>query len=125
MRHIAGIAVIDIVGDTVLGPASEAMRRALVDAFESGNHNLVVNFSPAGRIDSAGIGELINAYSTITRKGGAVKLVMPPKGLVHKALKLTGLTQLFDIAPDEDSALNGFNAQTAAVNKAKIEQFLG
>jgi hypothetical protein len=35
------------------------------------------------------------------------------------------LTQLFDIAPDEDAALNGFNAQTAAVNKAKIEQFLG
>ncbi len=58
-------------------------------------------------IESYGVGELARSYSVIRQAGGAMKLA----GLGQKVLDVLGvfhLTTIFEICPDEETALQTF-----------------
>ena len=59
------------------------------------------------RIDSSGVGELVSAYTTVTNRGGKLKLVnMPPK--VSDILQITQLITVFEVFETEDEAVQSF-----------------
>ena len=58
-------------------------------------------------IDSSGVGELVSAFTTVTNRGGKLKLVnLPPK--VNDILQITQLITVFEVYDTEDEALASF-----------------
>jgi hypothetical protein len=63
--------------------------------------------------DSAGIGELIQSFTTIRNQGGQMKLVNLNKR-VQDLLVMTNLHKVFEIHDDEASAIKAFGGQVAS-----------
>lgn len=101
-RSIAGGIALDLCGD--LGrEAGEAVLRAVQDRPELPGR-LVLNFSRAGRISTAGLGGVLWAVRLVTRAGGQVAAY----GLTdhyRKVFHVMGLTQYIRICLDEPAAL--------------------
>jgi len=58
-------------------------------------------------MDSAGIGELIRCYTTVTNKDGKLKLLNLTKK-IKDLLTITKLISVFEDFTDEDEAINSF-----------------
>jgi anti-sigma B factor antagonist len=59
-------------------------------------------------IDSAGIGELVSSYTTVTNQGGQLKLLNLTEKL-EQLLAITKLTTVFDFFDDEAAAVGSFS----------------
>lgn len=74
---------------------------------EQKNYKLIIDLSNVDYMNSAGAGVLISVYTIIQENNGNLVLVNPrPK--VKEVFDLLGLTQLFTISKDLNSALNKF-----------------
>jgi anti-sigma B factor antagonist len=74
---------------------------------EAGTRDLLINLADVSTIDSSGIGELVSAYTTVTNRGGSLKLLnLPAK--VRDILQITQLVTVFDIFDDEVDAIASF-----------------
>jgi len=74
---------------------------------EQENYKLIIDLSNVDYLSSAGAGVFISVYSIIQENNGDFVLVNPgPK--VKEVFDLLGLTQLFTISRDLNSALNKF-----------------
>jgi anti-sigma B factor antagonist len=60
-------------------------------------------------MDSAGLGELIAAYTTVTRQGGTIKVANLTKR-VSDLLMITKVLTVFDVYESEAAALASFPA---------------
>jgi len=74
---------------------------------DKGNKKLLLNLHNVGYIDSSGMGELVRSYTTVKNQGGQMKLVNLSKR-VQDLLQLTRLYSVFEIEPDEASAIESF-----------------
>ena len=77
-RQEGRIVVLDLVGSALSGPESDGFRLLTTQLIERGERAIVVNLEAATEVDSAGLGELIRAYTLIVRSGGAMPLVNAP-----------------------------------------------
>jgi len=59
-------------------------------------------------IDSAGLGEIVRTYTTVSRQGGALKLVNLTKRITD-LLSITKLLTVFEAYDSEPEALKGFS----------------
>ncbi len=106
-RHERGVTILEPRGKITIGVGDVALRNAVSEALEAGASNILVNLDGVTTIDSSGIGELVSAYTTVTNRGGKLKLEkIPPK--VNDILQITQLIQVFQIFDDEDEALGSF-----------------
>lgn len=69
--------------------------------------NLVFNFNDLAYINSSGLGLLINVLKQIRAAKGDVKLSNLRPELME-LFKITSLNSVFDISPDEDTAVAKF-----------------
>ncbi|HOT76506.1 MAG TPA: STAS domain-containing protein [Candidatus Wallbacteria bacterium] len=69
--------------------------------------NLVFNFGELTYINSSGLGLLINVLKQIRAAKGDVKLSNLRPELME-LFKITSLNSVFDISPDEETAVNKF-----------------
>jgi anti-anti-sigma factor len=60
-------------------------------------------------VDSSGIGELVRGHMAMSKQGGRLKLTNLTK-VVSDLLQATALTKVFDIHPDEASAVQSCKA---------------
>jgi anti-sigma B factor antagonist len=58
-------------------------------------------------IDSAGLGELVAAYTTVINRGGKLKL-LKPASKVHDVMQITKLATVFEIYNNEPVAVLSF-----------------
>ena len=72
-----------------------------------GRRKILLNLADVNYIDSAGIGELVTAFTTVKKAGGDLKLLSLTKK-VHDLLQLTKLFTVFDVYSDENVALASF-----------------
>ncbi|MCP4657082.1 MAG: STAS domain-containing protein [bacterium] len=107
VRHVQEVTVLEPKGKITIGVGDVALRNAVIEALEAGGKNLLVNLGGVSTIDSSGIGELVSAYTTVTNRGGKLKLYnLPPK--VTDILQITQLISVFEIFEDEGAALASF-----------------
>lgn len=106
-RQIRDIAIIDLGGRITLGPESAILRKTIRELIDNGQRKILLNLADIDYIDSAGIGELISANSTITRLNGELKLLQLTKR-VHDILQITRLFTVFDVQSDEVIAVRSF-----------------
>lgn len=106
-RHTAGVTVLDPKGKITIGVGDVALRDAVHEAMDAGSENILINLGNVTTIDSSGIGELVSAFTTVTNRGGKLKLAnLPPK--VQDILQITQLVTVFDVFSDEEEALASF-----------------
>lgn len=107
VRQREGVTILDLKGKITIGVGDVALRDAIHEALNAGASRILVNLEDVSTIDSSGVGELVSSYTTVTNRGGKLKLVnLPPK--VADILQITQLITVFDVYDTEDEALKGF-----------------
>jgi anti-sigma B factor antagonist len=109
-RQVGDITVLDIRGRITLGEGNVMLRDTVRELTDKGNKRIILNLGEVNYIDSSGLGELVKTYTTIRNKGGELKLTNLNKR-VHDLLQMTRLSAVFDVQPDENSAIQSFGGQ--------------
>jgi anti-sigma B factor antagonist len=100
------VTVVRIDGQLVVGNRQE-LKQAVLDAVDGGARKVLVDFSGAGYIDSAGLGVLVSLAKRVRDLGGELKLADLNDDL-RTLFELTKLDTLFAIGDTRDQALAGF-----------------
>ncbi len=107
VRQREGVTILDLKGKITIGVGDVALRDAIHEALDAGATKILVNLQDVSTIDSSGVGELVSAYTTVTNRGGKLKLLnLPPK--VADILQITQLITVFDVFEDEDEGVRSF-----------------
>lgn len=109
-RQVGEVTVLDMSGKITIGVGDVAIRDAVQVALGGGARDILLNLKNVTTIDSAGVGELVSAYTSVAHRGGKLKLVgLPPK--VNDILQITQLITVFEVYDDEPSAVESFKRQ--------------
>jgi anti-sigma B factor antagonist len=109
-RTAGDVTIVKVTGDITLNKGDDAMLKDKVQSLlQQGQKNLLIDLAGVSYVDSAGLGELVQAYATTKNKGGALKLFNVTKRL-KDLLVVTKLLTVFDTFDDEASALASFTA---------------
>ena len=106
VRQREGVAILDLDGRITVGEASN-LREAVEAQKTAGNVRLILNLEKTTFIDSTGLGAMVICHTTITKAGGALKLLNLNKRNVE-LLVLTKLHTVFDVYSEERDAINSF-----------------
>jgi len=107
-RKVGDVAILDLNGKLTIGKGDVVLRDTLVEEFESGGKQVLINLDAVGTIDSSGLGELIRSKVTATSNDAEVKLLH----VNIKARKLLTMAQLmgvFEMFDDEALAVASFS----------------
>lgn len=102
-----GVAVLVLDGRVVLGEECESLRSKIRELLASQRTNIILKLENVSRIDSTGIGALVESVILSAREGGRLKLVNVPR-LINNILSTHRLLQAFEIYGSEEEALTSF-----------------
>jgi anti-sigma B factor antagonist len=108
-RSVGNVTIIDVSGNVTLSDGAEQLRDKVRGVLAEGKKQVLVNLAHVSYMDSAGLGELVQAYSTVAKQGGKLKLVSPTKRL-KDLLVITKLATVFDSYDEEAAAISSFGA---------------
>ena len=108
-REVDDVAVVDFSGQITLGESSATLRRMIREIVEMGHRKIILNLSDVDYIDSAGIGELVSACTSLRNLHGELKLLNLSRRL-RDIIQITRLYTIFDVQTDEQTALRSFKA---------------
>jgi len=103
-RMLAQAAVLDITGRITLGEGNVVLRDKVGELLDAGNQRIILNLQDVHFIDSSGLGELVKAHATVRNKGGQLTLVNLNRR-ISDLLQMTKLSTVFEIQPDEETAV--------------------
>jgi anti-sigma B factor antagonist len=103
-RGVRRVRVVGVTGDLMFGESSRIFRDIIRQHLAAGSRWFVIDLGALGNVDSAGLGELVAAYSSVRDKGGDIKLTRLPEHL-RDVLQTTRLLTVFDCFDDESSAV--------------------
>ena len=106
-RTVDGVTILDVTGQVTLNDGADQIREKVKAVLAEGKRRVLMNLSQVSYMDSAGLGELVQAYSTVSKQGGALKLVSPTKRL-KDLLVITKLATVFESHDDETVAVGSF-----------------
>jgi anti-sigma B factor antagonist len=124
LRVSGGVAIVTVKGRVTAGAMSERLRATLLEYFEQGHQRLLADLAEVEYMDSAGLGELVAAYAALTRRGGALHLMRPPRR-IRELLKITRLDELFVVCDDEEAGLASFGPGSQNRDRQALREFLG
>ncbi len=106
-RKVGGVTVLDLKGKITIGVGDVALRQSVAEVLEAGGRNILLNMNGVTTMDSSGIGELVSTYTTVTNRGGKLKLLNLPSK-VSDILQITQLITVFEVHENEDEAVASF-----------------
>jgi anti-sigma B factor antagonist len=109
-RIIGDVTVLDLKGKMTLGEGDELLKDKINSLIHQGQKKLLLNLEGVPYIDSAGLGEIVRTYTTVSRQGGNLKLVNLTKRITD-LLSITKLLTVFETFDSEPDALKSFQAQ--------------
>src|SRR5438477_7165012 len=106
-RSVGGVEVIKLDGKITIGSGDSQLREVITNALNEGKTKLLLDMSGVTTIDSSGIGELVGSYTTVTNRGGKMKLLHLPAKL-NELLHVTQLITVFEVYESEPEAVASF-----------------
>src|SRR5476649_2897104 len=106
-RVVGEVTVLDLKGKITLGEGDEALRDKINSMVHQGRKKLLLNLADVPYIDSAGLGEVVRTYTTVSRQGGQLKLVNLTKRITD-LLSITKLLTVFETFESETEAVRSF-----------------
>ena len=106
-RESGAVTVLDLSGKITLGEDGNLLKDKLQSLLHQGKKNILFNLAQVSYVDSAGLGAIVSAYTTVTREGGSLKLANVTKKL-QDLLSITKLLTVFETFDSEDEALRSY-----------------
>ena len=112
-RMAGNVAIVKVTGDITLNKGGDVQLKDKVNSLvQQGNKQILVDLGGVSYVDSAGLGELVQAFVTTKNRGGALKLVNVTKRL-NDLLVVTRLVTVFETFDSETQALASFGSASA------------
>jgi anti-sigma B factor antagonist len=108
-RIVGDVVMLDLKGKITLGEGDELLKDKVNSIVSQGRRKIVLNLADVPYLDSAGLGEVVRAYTTVSRQGGSLKLLNLTKRITD-LLSITKLLTVFDTFDSEDEAVRSFSA---------------
>lgn len=106
-RNVGDIIILDLKGKMLIGEGDELLREKINSLVEGGRKKVVLNLADVPYVDSAGLGEIVRCYTTVSRKDGKLKLLNLTKR-IHDLLSITKLLTVFETYETEEEAVKSF-----------------
>lgn len=106
-RQVKDVTILDLEGKILIGEGDDALREAVTRVVDSGKSKVILNLAEVPYVDSAGLGEIVRCYTTVSRKNGRLKLLNLTKK-IRDLLSITKLLTVFETFEDEAEAVNSF-----------------
>ncbi len=108
-REVGTVTILDIHGKLTLGEGDELLRDKVNSLVHQGRKQILLNLAEVPYIDSAGLGEIVRTYTTVSRQGGSLKLLSLTKR-IQDLLAITKLLTVFETFENEKDAVKSFTA---------------
>ena len=102
------IKILQINGKLTIGEGDVKLRSAVNELLEDGCRKIILDMANLKYADSSGIGELVSCYTTITNRGGQMR-VTNLHSKIYSLLQLTALVTVFQIYDSNEDALQSFS----------------
>lgn len=106
-RTVEDVTILDLHGKILIGEGDDALREAVTRLTDAGKTKIVLNLGDVPYVDSAGLGEIVRCYTTVSRKGGKLKLLNLTKK-IQDLLSITKLLTVFETHDSEGEAVKSF-----------------
>jgi anti-sigma B factor antagonist len=106
-RKVGEVTVLDLHGKILIGEGDDALRDAVTKLVDGGTTKLLLNLEDVPYVDSAGLGEIVRCYTTVSRKDGNLKLINLTKK-IKDLLSITKLLTVFETYDSEDEGVKSF-----------------
>jgi anti-sigma B factor antagonist len=106
-RVVNDVTILDLKGKVTLGEGDEVLKDKINSLMHQDRKRILLNFADVPYIDSAGLGEVVRTYTTVSRQGGQLKLVNLTKRITD-LLMITKLLTVFETFESERDALQSF-----------------
>ncbi|HSF19916.1 MAG TPA: STAS domain-containing protein [Vicinamibacteria bacterium] len=106
-RAVGGVTILDLQGKMLIGEGDELLREKINTLVENGTTKIVLNLGEVPYVDSAGLGEIVRCYTTVSRKDGKLKLLNLTKR-IHDLLSITKLLTVFETYESEEEVVKSF-----------------
>jgi anti-sigma B factor antagonist len=103
-RRLDDVVILDISGRLTLGDGTVTLRDAIQKLLEAGDRKILMNLEDVDYIDSAGLGELVTAFTVVRAQKGQLKLLKLTHR-IHDLLQITKLLTVFDSFDNETEAI--------------------
>jgi anti-sigma B factor antagonist len=106
-RVVDGVTILDLKGKMTLGEGDELLKDKINSLIQQDRKKLLLNLEGVPYIDSAGLGEIVRTYTTVSRQGGKLKLLNLTKR-IQDLLAITKLLTVFETYESEPDAVKSF-----------------
>ena len=103
-RKVNGHIIVEANGRLESGEPCIQLRELAKRLTSDGGRTFILNMQGISYMDSAGLGLLLSIYATIKNQGGELKL-LNISSRVEELLRVTSLTDVFEIFEDENRAI--------------------
>jgi anti-sigma B factor antagonist len=107
-RVVNDVTILDLKGKITLGDGDEVLKDKINSLVMQDRRRILLNLAEVPYIDSAGLGEVVRTYTTVSRQGGQLKLVNLTKRITD-LLSITKLLTVFETFDSEAEALKTFS----------------
>jgi len=107
-RVVDGVTILDLKGKITLGEGDEALKEKINALLLQEKKRILLNLADVPYIDSAGLGEIVRTYTTVSRQGGQLKLVNLTKRITD-LLMITKLLTVFETFETESDAIKSYS----------------
>jgi anti-sigma B factor antagonist len=108
-RVADNVTILDLKGKMTLGEGDELLKDKINSLLQQDKKFLLLNLEGVPYIDSAGLGEIVRTYTTVSRQGGKLKLVNLTKRITD-LLSITKLLTVFETFDSVPEAVKSFKA---------------
>jgi anti-sigma B factor antagonist len=108
-RAVGDVVVLDLKGRITLGDGDELLKDKVNSLLNQDHKKVVLNLADVPYVDSAGLGEIVRTYTTVSRQGGSLKLLNLTKRITD-LLSITKLLTVFETFESETDAVRSFSA---------------
>ena len=108
-RNVGDVVVLDLKGKVTLGAGDELLKDKVNSLVNQGHRKIILNLADVPYVDSAGLGEIVRTYTTVSKNGGSLKLLNLTKRITD-LLSITKLLTVFETYENENDAVRSFAA---------------
>jgi anti-sigma B factor antagonist len=109
-RMIGDVVIVDVSGKITLGDGGDAVLKDKMRSLaQQGYKKMLLNLGDVSYVDSAGLGEIVQAYATVNKNGGTMKLLNVTKRM-KDLLSITKLLTVFECHDSEAQAVTSFSS---------------
>jgi anti-sigma B factor antagonist len=107
-RAVGEVTILDLKGKITLNEGDEVLKDKINSLIMQGKKKILLNLADVPYIDSAGLGEIVRTYTTVSRQGGQLKLVNLTKRITD-LLMITKLLTVFETFEVEQDAIKSYS----------------